>query len=132
LIMPFLSRLLPNAAVNAYAEDDDPVTSPITLQLRYDNGLPIVTATTITAIRNSPSRIVLIRNGRMLSRKRIKVMAQYKTAMQTTLSVPISTFGGAVFADTISAMKLAVMPIMAIKDTACRIRVILNVAPRAP
>ena len=81
--MPFLSRLLPNAAVNAYAEDDDPVTSPITLQLRYDNGLPIRTATTITAIRNIPSRIVLIRNGRMLSRKRINVMAQYKTAMQT-------------------------------------------------
>jgi hypothetical protein len=36
-------------------------------QLRYERGLPIVTATTITAMRRRPSRPVEMRKGRMES-----------------------------------------------------------------
>ena len=60
------------------------------------------------------------------------VMAQYKTEMQTTLSVPTSTVGGSTFAEIISEIKLLVMPIMAIRDAPCMSRAILKVAPRAP
>lgn len=50
----------------------------------------------------------------------------------TTLSVPISTSGGETSLDTICEIKLAVMPITAIRHTACRTRTALKVAPRAP
>jgi hypothetical protein len=36
--------------------------------------------------------------------------------MLTTLIVPITMFGGVAFAETITEMNLAVMPIMAIKE----------------
>ena len=51
---------------------------------------------------------------------------------RTTLSVPTRTLGGVVFAETISEMKLAVMPMAAIKEQAWRIRDTLKLAPRAP
>jgi hypothetical protein len=46
--------------------------------------------------------------------------------------VPTRTFGGVLLAVTISEMKLAVMPMMAISDTACMPRTTVKVAPRAP
>ncbi len=57
-------------------------------------------------------------------------MAMIKTL--TTLSVPTRTFGGEVLLDTISEMKFAVIPIIAMRDTAWSMRTILKVAPRAP
>jgi hypothetical protein len=50
----------------------------------------------------------------------------------TTLRVPTSTFGGAFSAATISEMKLAVMPMMEMRDTACMPLTTVKVAPRAP
>lgn len=50
----------------------------------------------------------------------------------TTLRVPTMTEGGAWFTDTISEMKLAVMPMMAMRDTACMPRTTVKVMPRAP
>lgn len=52
--------------------------------------------------------------------------------MHVTLRVPIRTCGGAWFADTISAMKLAVMPMMAMREMTCMPRTTVKVAPRAP
>jgi len=46
--------------------------------------------------------------------------------------VPISKFGGVAFAETISEMKLAVMPVIASNDAACIALVTLKVAPNAP
>lgn len=50
----------------------------------------------------------------------------------TTLRVPIRTWGGAWFEETISAMKLAVMPMIAMREMACIPRTTVKVAPRAP
>lgn len=50
----------------------------------------------------------------------------------TTLSVPMSTFGGDWSACTISEMKLAVIPIMVMRETACIPLTTVKVAPRAP
>jgi len=44
----------------------------------------------------------------------------------------MSTFGGVALAETISEMKLAAIPMMAIKDAACIALVTLKVAPNAP
>jgi len=52
--------------------------------------------------------------------------------MHVTLRVPIRTRGGDWFADTISAMKFAVIPIMAMRETASIPRTTVKVAPRAP
>jgi hypothetical protein len=52
------------------------------VHFRYESGLPIITATTINAIRRSKSRSALGRKGRMSSLKRIVVMMQYIAAMQ--------------------------------------------------
>jgi len=54
------------------------------------------------------------------------------TERLTTLSVPTRTFGWEVLLDTIWAMKFAVMPMIARRDTAWSMRTILKVAPRAP
>ena len=51
---------------------------------------------------------------------------------RTTLRVPISTFGGAWSAVTISEMKFEVMPMMVIREMACMARTTMKVAPRAP
>jgi hypothetical protein len=40
-------------------------------QSRYDRGLPMVTATTMTAMRRAESRAVEIRKGRRRSQKRM-------------------------------------------------------------
>lgn len=48
------------------------------------------------------------------------------------LNVPMTTDGGVALAATICEMKLDVMPMMAIMLAACRARVTLKVAPRAP
>ena len=124
--------LLAKADANAYAEATDPSICPIAMQSRYDRGLPTVTATTTRAIRSVLSKVVVIRNGRLSSMNKTNVMAQYRTEMHVTLNVPIRTFGGVVFVDTISEMKLAAIPIMAIRDAACRTRVTLKVVPKAP
>lgn len=50
----------------------------------------------------------------------------------TTLRVPTRTFGGAVAAATISATKLAVMPMMEMRQMTCIARTTVKVAPRAP
>ena len=50
----------------------------------------------------------------------------------TTVRVPTSTLGGVLSAEIISEMKLAVMPIIPVRQTTCRMRVTVNVAPRAP
>ena len=50
----------------------------------------------------------------------------------TTLRVPIRTWGGAWLAETISAMKFEVIPIMVMRQMACRARTTVKVAPRAP
>ena len=84
----------------------------------------------MSAIRKRASMQVLIKKGRMLSKYRITVMAQYNTAMHTwKISVPLfdhsgmehtmlriatMTDGGVAPALTISEMKLAVIPITAI------------------
>lgn len=52
--------------------------------------------------------------------------------MLTMLNVPTNTFDGALLLDTISATKLAAIPMMAIKDTICSILTVLKVPPRAP
>lgn len=48
------------------------------------------------------------------------------------LRIPIRIGGGVAPALTISEMKFAVIPIMAIIDAACRILATLKVAPRTP
>ena len=50
----------------------------------------------------------------------------------TTLRVPTRTLGGVWLSETIMEMKFAVMPMMAIKESDCRIRTLFKVAPRAP
>lgn len=50
----------------------------------------------------------------------------------TTESVPMRTCGGDWFEATISAMKLAVIPMMAMREITCMMRTTVNVAPRAP
>lgn len=50
----------------------------------------------------------------------------------TTLRVPIRTLGGTVFEETMSEMKLAVMPMMAMREMPWRARTTVKVAPRAP
>jgi hypothetical protein len=45
-------------------------------QLRYERGLPIVTATTMTAMRRAESTLVETRNGSRESQYRINEMAQ--------------------------------------------------------
>lgn len=81
-VPPSLSSRLPSVVAKAYADELEPVNFPITLQSRYESGFPTVTATTITAIRTSKSTPAKIRNGRILSTKRITVKKQYRTAMQ--------------------------------------------------
>lgn len=50
----------------------------------------------------------------------------------TTLRVPTRTGGGVWLTDTISATKLAVMPMMEMRETACIPLTTVKVAPRAP
>ncbi len=50
----------------------------------------------------------------------------------TTESVPIRTFGGTVLFATISEMKLAVIPIMEMRETVWRPRMLVKLVPRAP
>lgn len=50
----------------------------------------------------------------------------------TTVIVPMKTLGGVAFLETISAMKLAVRPMMAMREQAWTIRAIWKVAPSAP
>jgi hypothetical protein len=50
----------------------------------------------------------------------------------TTLRVPTSTLGGVFPALTMSEMKLAVMPMMEMRETACMPLTTVKVAPRAP
>ena len=90
--------------------------------------------------------------GRILSRRMTNVRIQYMAATlvyqlsvnvlsrgkvnvswlgHTTVIVPINTFGGFALIETISAMKLAVRPIMAMSEQAWKIRAIWNVALRA-
>jgi hypothetical protein len=47
---------------------------PISAHSRYDSGRPIITATTMTAMRMSVSRMPEARKGRMSSMKRIVVI----------------------------------------------------------
>jgi hypothetical protein len=50
----------------------------------------------------------------------------------TTLRVPMRTLKGDWSAATISAMKLALSPMMVIREMACIARTTVKVAPRAP
>lgn len=102
---------------------------------RYENGGPIITATTIKAVIRSVSMIAQYNKGRTLSKRIMDVKMQYSTAMQvlilawsaivtlnitvyrcinTTVMVPIKILGGLALILTISAMKLAVRPMTAI------------------
>ena len=54
------------------------------------------------------------------------------TRKHTTLSVPMSTGGGAWFTATISATKFALMPMMVMREMASMARTTVKVAPRAP
>jgi hypothetical protein len=94
--------LLLRAAVKSYADDAALDMSPMTLQSMYDNGLPTRTATTITATRNRLSMMVLIKKGRMPSKNRMTVMAQYRTETQTwnQLSGLMKSSAGVVTHDT--------------------------------
>jgi hypothetical protein len=62
----------------------------------------------------------------------VKVVRSHEMAQLTTLRVPTRTLGGELLAPTISAMKLAVIPMMAMSDMACIPRTTVKVAPRAP
>lgn len=50
----------------------------------------------------------------------------------TMVIVPMNIPGGVASLSTISAMKLAVSPMMAMRQQACTMRAIWKVAPRAP
>jgi len=52
--------------------------------------------------------------------------------MHVTLRVPTRTGGGVWLTDTISETKLAVMPMMEMRETACIPLTTVKVAPRAP
>ena len=67
--------LSPSDMVKSYAEPMS-FADPMAWQFRYESGSPTVTATTIRATSSKLSIMVVIRNGRMLSRKRMNVMTQ--------------------------------------------------------
>lgn len=98
---------------------------------RYENGRPIITATTIKAVIRTVSMIAQYNKGRTLSKRIMDVRMQYSTAMQVTVIVPIKIFGDFALILTISAMKLAVRPMTAISAQDWKMRAIWNVARRA-
>jgi hypothetical protein len=51
-------------------------------QFRYESGLPIITATTVSAMRRRRSRTAQGRNGSTSSKNRMPVMMQYIAAIQ--------------------------------------------------
>lgn len=63
---------------------------------------------------------------------RVENITEIISQIHTTLRVPTRTSDGVLLFWTISEMKLAAIPIMAINDTACMILTILNVPPIAP
>lgn len=72
------------------------------------------------------------RNARLPRSRKLAEMVRSSRREPTTLRVPVRTAGADFLADTISATKLAVIPMTAINETACRTRQILNVTPRTP
>lgn len=69
-----------------------------------------------------------------MSRGRLGLFGIYDEVQRalTTLRVPTRTLGGELSAETISWMKLAVMPMMEMRQMACMPRTTVKVAPRAP
>lgn len=62
----------------------------------------------------------------------LSVDGEFGMKLRTTVIVPMKTLGGVAFLETISAMKLAVRPMMAMREQACTIRAIWKVAPSTP
>lgn len=82
-ILPLmLASTLDRREVKAYVVASLKFSEDSVEQFRYESGLPIITATTMSAMRRRRSTIAQGRKGRMSSKKRMPVMMQYIAAIQ--------------------------------------------------
>jgi hypothetical protein len=76
------------------------------------------------------SRLITLKGWfeeKLKKKKKSKLIGQL-----TTLIVPMRTLGGTASAETISEIKLAVIPMIAMRETTCIPLVTMKVAPSAP
>jgi sialic acid synthase SpsE len=71
-----LASMLDRCDVKAYVVASLKFNEESEVHCRYERGLPIITATTMSAMSSRRSRMAQGRNGRMSSKKRMPVMMQ--------------------------------------------------------